>query len=138
MNNNKNDRLNTVMILIGVFGVVFWVWLIGSAVMDVSASKCSKSGCSNYKSSGAYCYVHTPKSSSKSTTTKSYSGTSNSYSSNSNTYKSTSSGYKYSDPYDVKSYKSADDFADDWADEFDDGDWGDAWDDATEYWEDNY
>ncbi|MCQ2495994.1 MAG: hypothetical protein MJ131_05325 [Lachnospiraceae bacterium] len=37
-----------------------------------------------------------------------------------------------SDPYDVHNYYDADDFADEWGDDFDD------WDEAFDYWEDNY
>lgn len=134
-NKNNNNRVNTVMTLLCVFGVVFWVWLIGSSIHDVSASKCSKSGCSNYKTSGSsYCYIHTPKkrtstSSGKSASSKTYSGSSKNYSTTSSgsSYKSSGNSYKSSyDMPDVDDYDSFDDFMDDWDGNMPDG--SDAWD----------
>ena len=57
------------------------------------------------------------------------------------TNKSSSSSSKYhisysDDPYDVRGYNDADDFADEWAEEFGDGDADEGWDDAYMYYED--
>lgn len=77
--------------------------------------KCSKSGCSRVATSGSsYCTYH-----------KSSANTKNSYTYNYHSSGSSSSTKKY-DPYDVYDYHDADDFADDWGDEFDD--WDGAWD----------
>lgn len=40
------------------------------------------------------------------------------------------------DPYDVHDYDDPDDFANEWAEEFGDGDFEDGWDDAWDYWQD--
>lgn len=48
---------------------------------------------------------------------------------------SRSSGSRYyyvNDPYGAENYKTPDDFADDWEDDFDD------WDEAYDYWEDTW
>lgn len=40
------------------------------------------------------------------------------------------------DPYDVYDYADGDDFADEWAEEFGDGDYDEGYDEAYDYWED--
>ena len=62
----------------------------------------------------------------KSTPSRSYNTYSNSYSSRRN------------DSYDVYNYDDPDDFADDWAEEFDGGNYDGGYDDAYDYWEENY
>ncbi len=42
------------------------------------------------------------------------------------------------DSYDVYNYDDPDDFADDWAEEFDGGNYDGGYDDAYDYWEENY
>ena len=56
------------------------------------------------------------------------------------TYKSysSSSNKNYYDAYDVNEYDDPDDFADEWAEEFGDGDYEYGYEDAYDYWEDNY
>jgi len=41
------------------------------------------------------------------------------------------------DPFDVYDFDDPDDFADEWAEEFGDGDFEDGWDDAWDYWHEN-
>lgn len=41
------------------------------------------------------------------------------------------------DPFDVYDFDDPDDFADEWAEEFGDGDFEDGWDDAWDYWQEN-
>lgn len=50
---------------------------------------------------------------------------------------STSEAREY-DVYDVYDYESADEFAEEWAEEFGDGDFEEGYDDACDYWEDNH
>ena len=51
-------------------------------------------------------------------------------------YKGNSNNKKKYDPYDAYDYDDADDFADDWAEEFGYGDYDDGYDEAYDYWED--
>ncbi len=127
------------------------------------SSYCSKHTCSNSKCTSKvvdgtrYCSTHAEKTSTTKSTSKSssYSTKKSTSSSKSTTSKSTSrySGSKKSsskssskksyDPYDVHSYKSAQDFADDkyeefydYEDDFDDED--EAYDAAEDYWNDHH
>ncbi len=88
--------------------------------------RCSEAGCKEGKLSySKYCCEHYRKyqnSQSSSSYRRSSSG---------------SSGKKKSDVYDVYSFDDPDDFADEWAEEFGDGNFGDGWDDAWDYWHDN-
>ncbi len=62
---------------------------------------------------------------------KTHSNTSSSNRSTGSNYSSRSGSYSPGgDPYEVEKYRSPDDFADDWEDDFDD------WDEALDYWED--
>ena len=54
-----------------------------------------------------------------------------------NTY-SNSYSSRRNDSYDVYNYDDPDDFADDWAEEFDGGNYDGGYDDAYDYWEENY
>ena len=58
-------------------------------------------------------------------------------SSNSPSYNYEYKGSGKNDPYDVYDFDDPDDFADEWVEEFGDGDFEDGWDDAWDYWQEN-
>lgn len=89
------------------------------------AHKCIKIGCKNEKFyRKSYCIEHlTSKDAAKTTETPS------------TATPKTSASRKFYDPYDAEDYDNADDFADDWAEEFGYGDYEEGYDDAYDYWE---
>ena len=106
-----------------------------------STHECSNSDCHNIKVSGSdYCKSHQP----KPVTTKKTATTKSSYSyTPKKTGSSTGSSTKKYDPYNVYSYKSAQDFADDKYEEFFDyeddyEDEDEAYDAAEDYWYDHH
>ena len=94
---------------------------------------CAVSYCDKQPSFGSdYCSTH-----------KYRDNSSYKYSTYSNSKKNNSSGYNKknssSDYYNKKQYKNANDFADYWAEDFEEDDYDsleDAWDDAYDYWND--
>ena len=126
------------------------VGMRGNSVDAFAKTKCAKEGCKNTAASGSnYCYVHKP------ITAKNSRSSSSSVkkSTNSSTKQTGSSGKKYTtskkntskkkDTYDVYSYKSAQDFADDKYEEFYDyeddyEDEDEAYDAAVDYWNDHH
>lgn len=119
-----------------------------------SRHECWHKDCKNKKEDGSdYCKYHQPKttsskssSGSKNSTGKSYSSTSKSSTNKTGSSKSSlgkSATRKKYDPYDVYSYKSAQDFADDKYEEFYDyeddyEDEDEAYDAAEDYWREHH
>lgn len=118
----------------------FWIGFIivlFLALAYSSTKECSWSGCHSSRADGSnYCYYHKnygykSYSSNRYTTSEKHYGTTPKPSNNkaSNTY-SFSGNKQTTDHYNMKSYSSADDFADDWEDDFED------WEEAYDYFED--
>lgn len=60
------------------------------------------------------------------------------YSKESKTETTTASAQRRYDPYDVYDFDDPDEFADEWAEEFGDGDEEEGWDDAWDYWQEHH
>ena len=156
-------RNKRIFVMIAALSLIIAVLMSETVFAGTTRYTCFKSGCSNYCVSGCY-YCHSHKctasgcpygktsgssycSSHKEKQSGSYtkkSGSNNKEtSSSSRKYSKTKKKSSYSDTYDVHSYKDATSFADDkceefydYEDDYDDED--EAWDDAADYWYDNY
>jgi hypothetical protein len=111
----------------GMAGIIAVCFVIAVVYLSGLSGQCSRSGCTNQKASGSrYCYTHSYKSSTYSTSRK----TAGSYTSSRKN--SSSSSKTYSDPYDVQDYDDPEDFYYDNYDDFD------GYEDAEDYWDENH
>ena len=117
--------------------IAFYIWYMFFPDLP---KKCLKDGCDNYRDEKEiFCDYHIKKDEEKRQESyermqKLKEWEKNSKKKNTNTSSTNDKNYHvyYSDIYDVHKYSNADDFADDWEDDFDN------WDDAYDYWEENY
>lgn len=117
--NNKKEIIITILIVVlAIFGLV------------VRVNQLEEENKSTYDSDWRYHQYH-PR------TYNTNSNTDNSYANQVGSNKSSSDSTINDDPYGKQFYDDADDFADDNAAEFGDGDEDDGWDDAFGYYEEN-
>ena len=115
--NNKKEIIITILIVVlAIFGLV------------VRVNQLEEENKSSYESGWRY-YQYRPR------TYNTNSNADNSYANQVNSNNSSSNSKINDDPYGKQFYDDADDFADDNAAEFGDGDEDDGWDDAHDYYD---
>ena len=134
MKKSTKDSITEIMVVLSLIALVMtWIVLIVADTEPV----CAEYGCKKSTWNGSiYCMNHEQRYGKKHKKKSSYMQTAKP-----NTYQNTDGTgnlRKTYDPYDTSDYSDGDDFAEEWAVEFGDGDYDSGYDDAYDYWEENH